>query len=114
MRELSDNSESFREFYTTHSDYTDPGEYRYLFDGIIAEAVDIVNAVQNVMLSVDQVESEGIQIPERLLEHELNMNTVRKMLRSIADKDNQPLVCPRQVGVFHYAQVSVFYVKCRD
>ena len=100
------------EFYSNQSDFTDPGKYKYLYEGISDDIPQIVNSVQGVILNLAQVENENIPVPDRRINNEIHLDTVEKILKCLSIKENRPLpfsrsVDKRSVGICtHYVLLT--------
>jgi hypothetical protein len=93
---LAETTSDPLEFYATQSPTTDPGEHAHLLAGVPADPAGIVRTVQNVLVRIDLIESEGYPIPKRRFDREVNIRTVRGMLEQIAELDDRPLIEPRE------------------
>jgi hypothetical protein len=93
---LADTTSDSREFYATQSPTTDPGEYAHLLAGVPAEPAGIVQAVQNVMVRMDEVDSGNYPISDRRAGWDFNIPTVRGILARIAEFDDRPLTQARE------------------
>ena len=89
------DTDNIMEYYSSQSRYTDPGSYRYLYEGIPSDISRIVNTVQGVLLHLNQVEMDRIQIPKKRHDREVRLNTVEAMLNCISKMDDRPITFSR-------------------
>lgn len=95
IREM--DSEKIFKYYSTHSEYTNPGNYVYLYEGIPSDVSKIVKVVHGTILHLAQLEIDKIQIPKTRIDREIHFNTVENMLQQISKMDERPLICSRQI-----------------
>lgn len=84
-------------YYTSQSSTTDPGKYVDLYEGIPADVPQIVDIVQGVLLSLDQVGSGPISISGERINKEIHLTSVKEMLQCISNTDERPLIFTRPI-----------------
>ena len=119
MRENRDKKESTDplEYYSQHSDITNPKAYSHLFSGLPTTVPELCRVVQNnfvhlLILKYNGKKAYGITMEDlqekgRNLKEELNMVTIEEKLKIIYDIKSSPLTTKR-------SPVEQILGNCRD
>ena len=87
--------ESILDYYRTQSEYTDPGKYTYLYEGVPDDVSGIIGMVQQVLLPLDQLEIQHLQVSGRRIQKEINFRNVESILNCLNRMDERSVVFKR-------------------
>lgn len=85
------------DFYASHSKYTDPGKYVYLYEDVPADVAEIVKITQGALIHLVQIEKQSLRFSGRQIDQGLACSSVKEILRSISEKDARNLSFKRPV-----------------
>lgn len=85
---------SVLDYYSKHSQITDPGRYAYLFDNLPTDIDGLCRVVQGLHMHINEGPMYDITIPEERFP-ESDLRTVPDMLERILELDDRPLSVER-------------------
>lgn len=86
--------QSLSGFYQTHSLFTEPGKYSYLYKELPDDISILIKDIQGLLIHEAQAHLYGVQF-SKIRENEMGIRTVENMLDRILQLDNRPLTIPR-------------------
>lgn len=85
------------EYYSKHGIMTDPGNYRYLFEGLPIDLISVCKVVQTNLINVFLAEKIGYNLTDKK-KRTLDIRPIVEKLAIMAEISNQPLNIPRSLN----------------
>ncbi|MCD4773309.1 MAG: hypothetical protein K8R41_08010 [Bacteroidales bacterium] len=86
------DNESVLDFYKQYSEFTDPGEYEYLYENLPDSLPELCRLIRTQYINPYELDRYGAQIPKERLSDRLKYPTVKTALEGLLSYDSSGLV----------------------
>src|SRR4030042_2423536 len=95
-KENEQNNNSLLNFYRQYSEYTDPGEYAYLYDNLPDSLPELCRIIKSQYIIPFELPAYEGQIPEERINDMMKYPTVKLALEGLLSYDSSGLVLDRK------------------